>query len=124
MEASGCCGQPQLHLFCPLLKEGFQAQVCGAVCRPWRVGKGPNYLTLMILLALRLLRALSSSWYITVIPHRTSRYRGRYTSSWHTGSHSMSPTRVSHAVTGCREDQQGVQGHSPLGTLCLCRESR
>lgn len=107
-EASGCCGQPQLHLFCPLLKEGSRAQVRGAVCRPWRVGKGPNYLTLMMVLALRLLRALSSSWYITVIPHRRSRYRGRYTSSWHTGSHSTSPTGVPRAVTGRRGDQQGV----------------
>lgn len=74
MEVSGRCGQLQLHLFSPLLKESSQAQARGAVCGCWRVGKGPNYLTLMASLALRLLWAVSSSWYITVIPHRRFRY--------------------------------------------------
>lgn len=116
MEASGCCGQPQLHLFCLLLKEG--SQVCGAVCGHWKVAKGPSYVTLMTLLAWRVVRPVSSSWYITVIPDRRSRYRGRYTSSWHTGSHSTSPTRVAHAVTGHGGHQQGVPWDTALWTPC------
>lgn len=42
MEASGCCGQAQLSLFCSLLQEDSPARARGAVCGLWRAANGPK----------------------------------------------------------------------------------
>jgi len=42
MEASGCCGQAQLQLFCPLVQEDSAARARGAVCGLWSMAEGPG----------------------------------------------------------------------------------
>ena len=116
----------------------------GTWCCLWALEGGkwpqgaPDHLTVVTSAALRASKAMSSMsssspWYNSAIPHRRSRCRGRWASSWDTGSHSTSPHRapgVSRTVTGNGGEQDYLAnpggrptGAAPWAPHCLCRGS-